>query len=776
MKMHKLEEKLPLVQCPICQMSISFSGKGDYEVHPCTNRYCAMVSQGLNLHVFNELTDAQSFAEKTKNEVLRGPKQLVDFANRELKLWLVVTFEPPLDRFRLLEEEPLFKLLPKSFVETWVTGAIGGKREHLFRIYPFSYIQESGKIMVDSEVYPVTKRVGLEKVELLCNLCKLIFEKVQAKQKIEPGYPDPCDICNKQMIGQVFNYVENHKGEMRLVTSNLDSDVGLEQMENLSRTCWVGLVSASLPILVADVTTSIAVMGQVRVKSMELGEDEQRKRNVILDELGIELEVYEKLYEGSDIATFQDLEGLKSQEYWCKFRENIHQVQSLAENRYGQALSAKAHILVDIIQKGLRQINIREFSSEQDVWEKVAPRVIEMIGEFFSFRRAYVWGGTSKDQISLLVGWGNQRPTVQRISVERLSDRDIEEKILEAVGMKVDREKRGSPIVINAGESYWYVFGDRRYTNNEERTMFNAVCIDQLEKVVRSLHAEISQVAIVQGNLDNVIEMTHNLKKPVAQLTNAQVHFDAEVYGKHSIETALIFRENNYLRNACDVIYDCVTATKRKVEFEANKLRYGKDVQLILKPKRIVPILGEERSIGGEPMSFWSKAVESVNTFAGRPELSSLKVDAEVPGYFGSNEHVYIHPDELQILLDNLSDNAAKYSFEGRNVEIRLRRETREGKEGILYSISNYGNGIDESERGKIGEKFYRGMYSSTKNTKREGMGLGVYTVKRIVEHAEGAWYWKSIYRGGVNYVAGEGFNTTFLIWLPIVKKERKVH
>ena len=187
-----------------------------------------------------------------------------------------------------------------------------------------------------------------------------------------------------------------------------------------------------------------------------------------------------------------------------------------------------------------------------------------------------------------------------------------------------------------------------------------------------------------------------------------------------------------------------------------------------------MPIVGGGLDPTGEPLSFWAKAILSIKSFVGQEELSGKQVSAELMSSFRDDEFVYIHPDNLQILLDNLSDNAVKYSFEDEVVSMKLSRQCLDGEEHAFFSISNYGNGIHPSERGKIGEKLYRGMYSSTLNTHKEGTGLGVYIVRRMVERVKGRWDWKSVYGGGENYVPGEGFRTSFYVWLPIVTGDPK--
>ncbi|MFM2485981.1 ATP-binding protein [Celerinatantimonas yamalensis] len=81
--------------------------------------------------------------------------------------------------------------------------------------------------------------------------------------------------------------------------------------------------------------------------------------------------------------------------------------------------------------------------------------------------------------------------------------------------------------------------------------------------------------------------------------------------------------------------------------------------------------------------------------------------------------------DSLRILLNNLLDNAIRYSHVGGSVEL----STRITPQGVLLTVCDDGPGIPEEERIRVMERFYRG--SSARDT---GSGLGLSIVKRIAE------------------------------------------
>jgi signal transduction histidine kinase len=94
-----------------------------------------------------------------------------------------------------------------------------------------------------------------------------------------------------------------------------------------------------------------------------------------------------------------------------------------------------------------------------------------------------------------------------------------------------------------------------------------------------------------------------------------------------------------------------------------------------------------------------------------------------------------------QILL-NIVGNAAKYTQKG-EVKVSLSNES----EKIQIRISDTGIGISEQEKKNLFEKFYRIKNDQTKDV--EGMGLGLWLTKQLVEKMEGSIWIESIKDSG---------------------------
>ena len=89
---------------------------------------------------------------------------------------------------------------------------------------------------------------------------------------------------------------------------------------------------------------------------------------------------------------------------------------------------------------------------------------------------------------------------------------------------------------------------------------------------------------------------------------------------------------------------------------------------------------------------------------------------------------VYGDPLLLQILVNNLIENAVKYSTAQTTIKCTL----TESNPHVLFCVADEGPGIPPQERKKVFQKFYRIGNEETRSAK--GTGLGLYLCKKIAD------------------------------------------
>ncbi len=86
----------------------------------------------------------------------------------------------------------------------------------------------------------------------------------------------------------------------------------------------------------------------------------------------------------------------------------------------------------------------------------------------------------------------------------------------------------------------------------------------------------------------------------------------------------------------------------------------------------------------------------------------------------------------LTLVVVNLIENAKKYSFGPAQIILELHKT----KEGIQLQVGDQGVGIDDKDKKKVFDRFYRIGDEQTRKTK--GTGLGLYIVKQVISTSKG--------------------------------------
>ncbi len=105
------------------------------------------------------------------------------------------------------------------------------------------------------------------------------------------------------------------------------------------------------------------------------------------------------------------------------------------------------------------------------------------------------------------------------------------------------------------------------------------------------------------------------------------------------------------------------------------------------------------------------------------------KIDTDI------DESIYLNGEELllQMLTNNLVENALKYSPVDSAIQVTLKENTK----AVILQVMDQGAGIADEEKKKVFQKFYRTGDENTRKAK--GTGLGLYLCKKIMEEHNGS-------------------------------------
>lgn len=125
----------------------------------------------------------------------------------------------------------------------------------------------------------------------------------------------------------------------------------------------------------------------------------------------------------------------------------------------------------------------------------------------------------------------------------------------------------------------------------------------------------------------------------------------------------------------------------------------------------------------------------------------TVKFAPKVPTIYAN-----VDQESVRMILDNLLDNAHKYTHSGKSITISLRKLST----CVQISVKDEGIGIDEDDFDKLFKKFSR--LRNPLSISAGGTGVGLYWVKKVVE----------LHNGSISVTSKRDTGTTFSIKFPI--------
>lgn len=126
------------------------------------------------------------------------------------------------------------------------------------------------------------------------------------------------------------------------------------------------------------------------------------------------------------------------------------------------------------------------------------------------------------------------------------------------------------------------------------------------------------------------------------------------------------------------------------------------------------------------------------------------KIDRHIP-------LMRLDPQKMHLAVQNLLDNAIKYTPEGGKITVYISRE----KQDVICSIQDSGVGIPDDQKDRVFTKFFRG--DNVIRMQTQGTGLGLFISRSIIEKHDGT----------LTFESEEGKGTTFTFRLGIDSKNR---
>jgi PAS domain S-box-containing protein len=220
---------------------------------------------------------------------------------------------------------------------------------------------------------------------------------------------------------------------------------------------------------------------------------------------------------------------------------------------------------------------------------------------------------------------------------------------------------------------------------------------------------------------DFVATVSHELRTPLAAVYGAALTLaERDLSGREDVRDALVAQIAEQAARLAAIIEDILLTG----ELDAGALR--------LEPAEVDPVALARAAVEAARARLGDRA--RIELVASEP-VGSISADA----------------GRLRQVLDNLIDNAVKYSPQRCRAEVRIDADER----AVSISVADEGIGIPADEHDRIFEKFYRLDPAQADGV--GGSGLGLYVCRELVERMHG--------RISVESAPGRG--STFTLELP---------
>ncbi|MDP4007404.1 MAG: HAMP domain-containing sensor histidine kinase [bacterium] len=164
----------------------------------------------------------------------------------------------------------------------------------------------------------------------------------------------------------------------------------------------------------------------------------------------------------------------------------------------------------------------------------------------------------------------------------------------------------------------------------------------------------------------------------------------------------------------------------------------------------------EERGLVSQKKEFAFQDVLSEVVSSSQPMIREANIVLKVETV-GKPQNVFADPQQIRQVLENLLDNAIKYTGKakeatlkdgtrGRTITMRLKREAKH----LRFEIEDTGVGIPQADKKFIFQKFFRSANALRQET--QGSGLGLYIARSIVKSSGGKMEFRSTEHKGSTF------------------------
>ncbi|WP_125153278.1 sensor histidine kinase [Clostridium rectalis] len=226
--------------------------------------------------------------------------------------------------------------------------------------------------------------------------------------------------------------------------------------------------------------------------------------------------------------------------------------------------------------------------------------------------------------------------------------------------------------------------------------------------------------------------ISKNLERSLKELKDANIKLKEDMNNQRKQEEKrkeLIANISHELKTPITIIQGNINGLKNGIyteeiynDIQEETIRLNELVMEILKMSRLESLSFRLKQEHFDLCGAFYSVNDKLRNLVKEKSLEVIIEDVEEAIVFGDEQ-------KIKEVISNLYTNSIKYTSHGNKIKINILEE----KEKYIFQIENFGVTLKKEELNNIWDPFYRGEKS--RNRKFGGTGLGLSTVKKILEY-----------------------------------------
>lgn len=258
-------------------------------------------------------------------------------------------------------------------------------------------------------------------------------------------------------------------------------------------------------------------------------------------------------------------------------------------------------------------------------------------------------------------------------------------------------------------------------------------------ELVRIVAKNLTLALINSKQYEKILNFSKTLELEVDQATKKLRKSNDELAKANSAKDELLAMATHQMypqlsaaKGFVEIMLDEVTEGQNKKQLQWIQSGVDRSISIVNDMLSIAQFSSKELITNKQKNNLVKIVNEEIKLLKPVAESESVVLATNIPD---KTVYLYVDKNKIKEVVSNILRNAINYSNAGSRVEISVKKS----KNTVTVEARDYGIGVKREEINKLFNKNFR--TAKAKNKRPEGMGIGLYLAKKVIEAHGGSIY-----------------------------------